>query len=115
VFTVTLTGATALPATVNFATANDTATAGSDYTATSGTLTFAAGTTAQQVTVAVLTDALNEPDETFFVNLSGQTNAIIADGQGVGAITNDDGAPTLVINDVTVARAIPARPTPSSR
>ena len=103
VFTVTLTGATALPATVNFATANDTATAGSDHTATSGTLTFAVGTTAQQVTVAVLTDALNEPDETFFVNLSGQTNAIIADGQGVGTITNDDGAPTLVINDVTVA------------
>jgi Calx-beta domain-containing protein len=103
VFTVTLTGATALPATVNFATANDTATAGSDYTATNGTLTFAAGTTAQQVTVAVLTDALNEPDETFFVNLSGAANATIADGQGVGTITNDDGAPTLVINDVTVA------------
>jgi len=103
VFTVTLTGATALPATVNFTTADNTAAAGSDYTAVTGTLTFAPGVTSQLITVPVLGDTLNEPNETFFVNLSGATNASIADAQGIGTITNDDGAPVLAINDVTVA------------
>jgi hypothetical protein len=93
VFTVTLTGATALPATVNFATADGTATAGSDYTAAAGTLTFAPGTTSQLITVAVTTDLLNEPNETFFVNLTGAVNATVTDPQGLGTITNDDGPP----------------------
>jgi hypothetical protein len=52
--------------------------------------------------VPVLGDALSEPNETFFVNLTTPTNATIADGQGLGTITNDDGAPTLSVNDVTV-------------
>jgi flagellar biosynthesis protein FliQ len=108
VFTVTLTGATALPATVNFATADGTATAGSDYTAANGTLTFAPGVTSQQITVAVTGDTLNEANETFFVNLSGATNATITDPQGQGTINNDDGAPALSINDVTVTEGATA-------
>ena len=45
---------------------------------------------------------LDEIDETFIVNLTSPTNATIADGQGIGTITDDDAAPTLSINDVTV-------------
>ena len=96
VFTVTLSGATALPASVTFATANGTATGGAacasgvDYQAAGGTLQFPVGTTTQTVTVPVCGDTAVEPDETFFVNLSGATNATIADNQGQGTITNDD-------------------------
>jgi chitinase len=116
VFTVTLTGATALPATVNFTTADQTATAGSDYTTTSGTLTFAPGTTTQQITVAVNPDAVFESAETFVVNLSSPTNATIADPQGLGTITNDDTAPTSRSTTSPWPKAAPApRPTPSSR
>ncbi|MCL4297229.1 MAG: DNRLRE domain-containing protein [Anaerolineae bacterium] len=102
VFTISLSAASAQTVTVNFATANNTATAPADYTATGGTLTFAPGVTSQPVTVLVQGDLLDEPDETFFVNLSGAVNATIADNQGLGAITDDDAAPSLSINDVTV-------------
>jgi hypothetical protein len=53
-------------------------------------LTFAAGSTTQTITVLVNGDALAEPDETFFVNLSSPTDATLADGQGLGTIRNDD-------------------------
>src|SRR5207245_2485311 len=46
-------------------------------------------------------DTTAEPDETFFVNLSSPTNATIADNQGVGTIVNDDGQPSISINDVS--------------
>lgn len=86
-FTVTRNGSTAGAYSVNFTTANNTATAGSDYTSTSGTLSFAAGETTKPVNVSVLTDAVVEGSETFFVNLSGATgNAQISDSQGVGTI-----------------------------
>ena len=93
------------PVTVDFTTADDTATAGSDYTATSGTLTFAAGTAtlSQQITVPVSGDTAIEPDESFFVNLfNASANATITDNQGLGTITNDDSA-GISINDVTAA------------
>ena len=61
------------------------------------------------MTVTVNGDAKVEPNETFFVNLTGPTNATILDGQGIGTITNDDGAPTLSINDVAVLRGTPGR------
>src|SRR5262249_13913312 len=75
---------------VNFATANGTATAGTDYVAGSGTLTFAPGEPGQTLTVSVNGDTTNESNETFFVNLSGASNAVIGDNQGLGTITNDD-------------------------
>jgi len=104
VFTVSLPAASTQTVTVQYATANGTATAGSDYTAASGTLTFTAGQLTQTITVAVLGDTVFEPNETFMVNLTNPTNATIADGQGVGTITNDDAPPppSLSINDVTV-------------
>lgn len=90
VFTVSLSGSSDSNVTVNYATANGAATAGSDYVAGFGTLTFPAGTTTQTLAVAVNGDTAVEPSETFFVNLTGAFNATIADGQGQGTILNDD-------------------------
>jgi hypothetical protein len=105
-FTVSLSRASDQIVTVDYATADDTATAaGNDYTAVPATgLSFAAGETTKQLTVYVNGDTAFEPDEQFFVNLSNASaNSAIADSQGTGTITNDDGAPAVTINDVTVA------------
>jgi len=101
-FTVTLSASSASTITVNYATSNGTATAGQDYVAASGTLTFNPGTTSQTFSVSVVGDLIDEPNETLVVTLSGAVNATINDGQGIGTITDDDGAPTLAINDVSV-------------
>jgi hypothetical protein len=89
-FTVSLSAASNSTVTVNYATADGTATAGSDYVAGTGTLTFPPGTTSQTLGVAVNGDTAIESAETFFVNLHGASNATITDGQGQGTILNDD-------------------------
>jgi hypothetical protein len=94
-FTVTLSAASGQTVTVNYGTANNSATAGSDYSATSGTLTFAPGVTTQTITVAITNDTLTEASETFFVNLSGATNATIADAQGQATIIDNDAPPAI--------------------
>ena len=78
------------------------ATAPGDYLAASGTLDFDPGETTQSVSVTVNGDMLDEVDETYFVNLSSPVNATIADGQGLGTITDDDAPPAISIDDVTV-------------
>lgn len=90
--------------TVNFATANGTATiANNDYTANSGTLTFNPSETSKTITVLVRGDTTIESNETFSVNLSGAVNATIADNQGIGTILNDDNTqPGISINDVSL-------------
>jgi hypothetical protein len=90
VLMVTLSPASSQTVTVDFATANNTATAGEDYVAASGTVTFPPGFTAQPVPIDILGDVGAEPDESFFVNLSSPVNATIADGQGLGTILDDD-------------------------
>lgn len=100
VFTVTLSAASNESVTVNYAAANGTATAGSDYTATSGTLTFAPGETNKSIAIPVKGDRIGEPSETFLVNLSSPTNATLADGQGVGTIVDDE--PQVSISDVSM-------------
>ena len=70
IFTVSLSAPSNQAVTVQYATANGTATAGSDYTAISGTLTFTAGQLTHTITVPVLGDTVVEPNETFVVNLS---------------------------------------------
>ena len=102
-FTVSLSAASGQTVTVAYATANGTANAGSDYVAASGTLSFAAGETSKTVAVAINGDLTSEANETFTLNLSSPVNAILADGQGLGTITNDDAQATLSINDVSVA------------
>jgi hypothetical protein len=83
--------------TVNYSTADGTATAGEDYTATSGTLTFSPGETTNTVFVQIIDDLIYEGDETFSLNLSDPTNATISDDQGIGTILNDDLPPELMV------------------
>jgi hypothetical protein len=91
IFNVSLSVISGKPITVTYDTANDTATAPSDYTAISGgTLTFAPGTANRTITVTVQGDGSIEPNETFRVNLSNPINAGLGDSQGIGTITNDD-------------------------
>ncbi len=99
-FTVTLTPAVADPVTVSYATSNGTATAGGDYTAVPSTgLTFAPGQTSQTITVATLSDAADEDDETFTVTLSGaSSNATITTATATGAITDGD-APGVTVSE----------------
>jgi CSLREA domain-containing protein len=90
-FTVTLAAASNLAINVNFATANGAATAPVDYMSINPTtLTFAPGETSRTISVTINGDLAFEPDETFFVNLSGATNATLTDNQGLGTILNDD-------------------------
>ena len=91
VFTVTLSAAYDQAVTVTYATANGSATAGSDYQSKSGTLTFAPGVTSMTFTIIVIADKSKEASETFYVNLSGASgNSLIDDAQGIGTILNDD-------------------------
>ncbi|HEX6711855.1 MAG TPA: Calx-beta domain-containing protein [Thermoleophilaceae bacterium] len=89
--TVSLDAAQPTPVAVDFATADGTASAASDYAANTGTVTFAPGETAKTVTVQVNGDTVREPNESFAVNLSNVVgNATIADGTAVDTIVNDD-------------------------
>ena len=99
-FTVTLDLASGETVTVDYATANGTALAGSDYTAASGTLTFAAGDTSKTIDVLVTDDSLGEGDEDFTVTLSSASNAGMSDGEATGTITDNE-IPTLTIADAT--------------
>ena len=97
VFTVSLSAASALSVTANFATADGTAAAPGDYQAAGGSLTFAPGETAKTVTVKVKGDITSEPDETFFVTLSSPVNATLGGtATGAGTIRNDDAAGGVV-------------------
>jgi len=92
-FTVTLSAASSLTVTANYATTNGTATAPSDYTAIASTLlTFNPGDTIKTVAVTINGDISLEPDETFTVNLTNPTNATISKASGTGTIQNDDAA-----------------------
>jgi serralysin len=107
VFTVSLAQALTTPVSFSYATANGAATAVSDYTAVSGTATFAPGETQKTIPVPVLGDTVVEPNETFFLNLSGiSSNVTQLDTTGQATITNNDvasGLPQIYINDVTVS------------
>ena len=82
---------------VVFVTANDTAKAPSDYIARSGSVRFAGKKLTRTVAVTIVTDALDEPDEAFFLKLTGATGATIADGEGVGTILDDDPPPIVQV------------------
>ena len=88
-FMVSLSPASSQVVTVAYATQDGTAVAGSDYTAASGTLQFDPGMTSHTIRVAVLNDTAVEPTETFAVELSDPVRATLADGTGVGTITDD--------------------------
>jgi hypothetical protein len=99
-FTVSLSKASTGPVTFNVATANGTATAGSDYVARSlANQSIPAGTLAKVFDVTLNGDTTIEPTETLLVNVSNVVGGVLGDGQATGTITNDDG-PTLSIADV---------------
>jgi endo-1,4-beta-D-glucanase Y len=95
VFTVTLSRASTTSVSVGYATSNGTATVGSDYSAGSGTITFAPGEKTKSVTVGVIGDTTVEADETFTVKLSSASGATISRATATGTIRNDDTAPVL--------------------
>ena len=94
--TVTRTNGTDGAVAVSYATANGTATAGSDYTAASGTLNWAAGDGGSKtITVSITGDAIDEPDETFTVTLSNATGgAALGTPAATVTIVDDDATPS---------------------
>ena len=110
-FTISLSQASPQTVSVDYVTTSVTvapataaATAGSDYTATSGTITFAAGETSKTVTVDVLDNGDTTTFESFLVNLNNALNAVIVDSQGVGIIADDDtsGRTAVIISNPQV-------------
>jgi hypothetical protein len=99
-FTVTFSEPTTRSVTVGYATANGTATAGSDYLVASGTLVFPPGSVSQRLPVMILGDRVYEVDESFVVRLTGSQGGAIVRSQATGTITNDD-ATGLSVNDAS--------------
>ena len=89
-FAVSLSRAASGRVSVTYATADGTATAGSDYTRASGKLRFAPGETEKRVRVPVLDDVVDEGEETFTLRLLNASGAVVADGEATGTIVNSD-------------------------
>ena len=112
-FRVTLASASSGTVTVNYATADGTAVAGEDYTATSGTLTFAPGETEKTVAVTIVDDTVEDSEETFRLVLSDPSGATLADSEAVGTILNtettvSEAAGEDLPADVSTAGVVPA-------
>ena len=101
-FTVTLSNTSPAAVEVAYATADQSATAPSDYLSDANILSFAPGQVSQVINVTVNGDTSDEADETFLVNLFAPIGAIIADAQGVGTILDDD----VLINEAVVTQAV---------
>ena len=112
-FVVTLSGSTARTVTVDYATADGSATAGADYEAVSGTLTFEPGESSAGIPVDLVDDETYESDETFLARLSSPVDAVIAAGEATGTILDDDEQPAAVAvrpdNPMLCAGGAPAR------
>jgi len=108
-FTISLSEASFRSVVVRFATADGSATAGADYAARTGSVTFAAGETVKTVSIGIHGDTLAEGDETFTLLLSNPTRAVIADGTGIGTIRNDDagGVQVRIADAVAVTEGDP--------
>ena len=99
-FVVTLDPSATETVTVDYATADGTATAGSDYTATSGTLTFQPGDTEKTVSVAITDDAVDDGGETLTLTLSSASGADLDDAEATGTIQNTETPLTASFEDV---------------
>ncbi|HZH46015.1 MAG TPA: Calx-beta domain-containing protein, partial [Roseococcus sp.] len=102
VFTVSLSTATTGPVRLAWATQDGTAGAGADYVAASGAVEFAAGETTKTIRVAIQGDRLHEASESFGVTLSAPSGATLGRAQALGTIVNNDAAPSLTVDDVSV-------------
>ncbi|MEE9342643.1 MAG: Calx-beta domain-containing protein, partial [Gammaproteobacteria bacterium] len=92
-FIISLNVASAVQVDVNYATVDGTATSAGDYTATTGTVSFAPAETSKTISVPINDDALAEGTESFTVTLSNNANAVIGDGSGLASIIDDEQAP----------------------
>ena len=92
-FAVTLSRAASAALTVDYATSDGSAQAGVDYTAASGTLTFAAGESSRTIEVGVLDDAHDEGEEPLTLTLSNASSGRLSDGKATGTIENRDPLP----------------------
>ena len=97
VFAVALSRAASSRLTIDYATNDGTATAGADYTATSGTLTIDAGSSSGSIEVGVIDDEHNEGSETFTLTLSNASSGDLTDASATGTITNHDALPKALI------------------
>lgn len=100
-YTVSLSGPSQAVVSVNYATSDGTAIAGSDYSTTSGTLSFGVGETIKTITIDLLNDSISEPDETFKLTLSAPTNATLGSPSDVTTTITD----TLVASSTTTLAA----------
>ena len=98
----TLTQDTRGKSTVTYKTVNSSATSPADYLARSGSVRFAGKKLKRTVAVTVISDALDEPDETFSLELTGAKGATIADGEGTATIVDDDAAPSVAVGTSTI-------------
>jgi hypothetical protein len=104
-FAVTLSGSSLDTVTVAWATAAGTAVSPKDFTAASGTVTFAPGETAKTITVQIVGETTKEKDETMGVRLSNPVNALLGDSSGLGTILDDDATPRFSATMVSSAPA----------
>jgi len=102
VLTSTIAPATTETVTVHYATADGTADS-TDYVSDGGTLTFAPGVTSARLPVLIKGDALDEPDETLFVDLSAPEHATITRARGTVTIVDDDPAPVRILDAAVAA------------
>lgn len=102
-FTVSLSSADTGTVRVDYETVEGTATAGQDFTSTSGELVFAAGETTKTVSVSIIGDVADEANETFTLLLPRVQGATFADSRGTGTIVDNDGTPTLSVADVSTS------------
>ncbi len=106
-FAVTLSSAASSTVTVSYRTSSGTASGSSDYTAVSGTLSFAAGDTRKTISVRTTDDTRDESNETFTVRLSSASGATISDDSATGTINDNDGTPSLSIADASATEGRP--------
>ncbi len=100
-FTLTLSAPSAFPIAVGYSTTAGTA-GTADFTAASGTATFAPGEVSRTVTVDVLGDLLDEADETFTLQLANPQQVVLAREAATATILDDDAPPTVSVSDVDV-------------
>ena len=96
-FAVTLSRAAEVAMTVDYATSDGSALAGSDYTSASGTLSFAAGESSKTVEVSVINDDHDEGEETLTLTLSNASAGVLSDGEATGRIKNHDPLPLALV------------------
>ena len=104
-FAAKLSAPSTLPVTVRWRTSDDGATAGADYTASEGVLSIPAGRRDARVAVPLLDDRLDEPDETFTIELREPAGVVLENTRAVGTILDDDAEPALLIGDAAAVEA----------